>query len=224
MSSLELILFDLDGTLYKSTEILPRSYREGIEKFLTTQNIDCEVPSRQQILNEIGNPAHEIYENLFPELDSSQREQLSQQIVDELTKLIRQDNGSLIADVPEVLGQLQNHYPLGLVTNARIDYLEAVVETYQLGQYFSRMKCIEMVESNKKARLVRDMLEEFGVSARQTVLIGDRKSDYEAANETGTGFIGCEFGYSTGEEFLDAETIHQFRELLNHPRIEIPVA
>lgn len=224
MNTLELILFDLDGTLYKSTEILPRSYRQGIERFLETQNIDCEVPSEEQILNQIGNPADEIYENLFPQLTSTQCKQLSREIVDELTELIRKGNGSLITGVPEVLGQLQKHYPLGLVTNARIDYMDAVVETYQLDQYFFRMKCIEMVESNKKARLVQDMLENAGVSAEETVLVGDRKSDYDAAQEMGTGFIGCEFGYSSRGEFPQAETIHEFRELLNHPRIEIPVA
>lgn len=219
MSSLDLLLFDLDGTLYQSTSILPRAYREGIEHFLKKRSVDCEMPEKQEILDQVGNPPEEICRNLFPDLNTEQQQQLSDEILHRLTELIRDGGGQLIDGVPETLAVLNGVCPLALVTNARIDYMEAVLDTYELAPFFQRMKCIEMVESELKEQLVRDMLNEFDVPPDRVILVGDRESDRIAAKSAGTAFVGCRFGYSTGEEFADHPTIEKFSELQNHPLI-----
>lgn len=213
----ELVLFDLDGTLYRSTSILPEAYREGIGQFVEESNKELEVPDEDAILAEVGNPAQEIYRNLFPSLSPEEQETLGLKVLHGLADLIRDGGGQLIEGVPEVLEQLKKRFRMGLVTNARVAYMEAVVETYNLEQYFERLRCIEMVDSNEKATLVRGMLDYFDTDPTRTVVIGDRKSDYDAAMETGTRFIGCRFGYSPEKEFPDDNVIDTFAELLDHP-------
>lgn len=74
-----------------------------------------------------------------------------------------------------------------------------------------------MVESDQKVTLVEGMLDYFDADPSETVVIGDRRSDYEAATGAGTRFIGCQFGYSPEKEFPDDHVIESFGELLDHP-------
>lgn len=217
MDDTSLVLFDLDGTLYRSTSILPTAYQDGIKRFNDEYGRSIAVPDEEAILAEVGNPAEQIYRNLFPELESEHQSTLSQLVLDRLAELIRDGGGELIEGVPEVLGDLSGRYDMGLVTNARVKYMDAVVETHNLEQYFDNLKCIGMVESDQKVTLVNDMLEYFGRPAEGTVMIGDRRSDYDAATGAGTRFIGCQFGYSPEKEFPDDHVIDEFPELLNHP-------
>lgn len=217
-SPINLLLFDLDGTLYLSTSILPKAYREGVRRYNQEHGTDVNVPEESNILEQVGNPADEIYRTLFPSLADADCQKLSVHILDRLVELIREDGGQLVEDVPELLSLFRSHFDLGLVTNARVKYMDAVLETYDLARFFDRLRCIGMVDSEEKAVLVQGMLDYFDVDPSETVMIGDRKSDYVASTETGTHFIGCDFGYASGGEFPSGtDVVDTLGELTQHP-------
>lgn len=216
---LELVLFDLDGTLYRTTELLPVAYRRGIERFQTESEEDVTVPEQEAITEQVGNPVDEIYANLFPDLSEEGAHDLSVAILDELTDMIRDEQGHLIDGVPEVLDRLHGTVPLGIVTNARRPYLEAVAETYDLDEWFDRMMCLTDVNGQRKAIMVESQLDYFDTSDDRSLLVGDRSSDEEAASETRLDFVGCNFGYGEADEFSTDQVVQEFRELLDQPRL-----
>lgn len=214
-----LILFDLDGTLYRSTEILLRSYRKGIERFREQTENTAPQPSREEILSQIGRTEHEIRQELFPELTGSSYRTLREFIVEQLLAQIRRGEGELVDGVHEVLGELRGGLDLGLMTNADRAYLETVVESHDLGEYFGRMRCIEDVSGDDKSLIVKGMLDHFQVRPQATLVVGDRASDREAAQSAGTQFLGCNYGYGDAEEFSDDLRITQLSQVLQFPPV-----
>ena len=61
----EYLAFDLDGTLYDAMPFLQDSYQDAINEFIINEKLDIKCPSREALINEIGNPVALIMKNLF---------------------------------------------------------------------------------------------------------------------------------------------------------------
>lgn len=212
---MELLLFDLDGTLYSSRGILPSAYRQGIEEFNRNFEADVEVPSDAEIFNQVGKPAPQIYENLFPALDANEASELQQRIFGALLERIKNREGELYDGVRSGLAQLAKRHPLALVTNAQTAYMEAVLETHDLRQFFGKTLCHDNAPNGRKAELVEMTLGDFEVSGSEGCMIGDRTSDYEAARAHQVPFIHCAYGYGSSDSFPESPRIESFGELLD---------
>lgn len=212
---MNLILFDLDGTLYSSRGILPDAYRAGIRAFNEKYEADVQVPSDKAIFNQVGNPADEIYNNLFSGLTAGDRGRLQKKIFSDLLRRIRNAEGELYEGTSSVLSELTRSHNLGLVTNAQTEYMEAVLETHDLNQYFGRTLCNDDAPNGTKGEIVAQQLEHFGVNGADGLMVGDRTSDREAARKHELTFVGCRFGYGSADLFEDVSTINTLPELLN---------
>lgn len=217
-----LLLFDLDGTLYSSRGILPDAYREGIKTYNRDFNASLEVPSDSAIFNQVGKPAPEIYENLFPQLDSSQSAQLQERIFSALLERIQSGNGRLYPGVESVLERLSEDYRLGLVTNAQTRYMESVLKTHGLDDYFQERLCHDDAPNGRKSELVKMSLERFRKPPQKSRMIGDRQSDYRAASRNNVSFIHCVYGYGNPETTPDSPRVERLSELLERDLLPEP--
>jgi phosphoglycolate phosphatase len=210
-----LILFDLDGTLYSSRSILPDAYRAGIESFNEAFDRDVEVPANGMIFDQVGDPVDEIYENLFPELSPTDRNRLQQKIFSELLQRIRQAEGELYDGTRRVLSKLSRSYHLGLVTNAQTEYMKNVLQTHALDRFFERTLCNDDAPNGTKSEIVGQQLKYFRVAGEEALMVGDRSSDRRAARKNGLTFVGCQFGYGSSDLFEQAPDIDSLPELLD---------
>lgn len=210
---MNLILFDLDGTLYSSRSILPTAYAEGIDRFNQEQDRSVPVPPDEEIFDQVGNPVDEIYENLFPDLTDGERPRLQQSIFSALLCRIRRGEGRLFEGVESVLETLGDRRPLGVVTNAQTEYMNSVLETHDLDRHFESTLCNDDAPNGEKSEIVEMQLRKFDVSPRDALLVGDRESDRDAAEEHGVHFIGCTFGYGRESLFEGEPTVGAFTEL-----------
>ncbi len=209
----EVIFFDLDGTLFLSTPILHKAYRQGVEEYNRMEKLDLPVPGEPEVLDQVGNPVSEIYSNLFPGVPFGKLQGLGRVILERLVGEISKKRGRLINGVRELLEDLHQNYPLAIITNAQRVYMEAVLNTYGLEKYFEKMLCIEDVESEKKASLIKNALNYFNIDPPQALMVGDRSSDLEAARTCKTEFVGCSFGHGKEEEFDGELTINHLNQL-----------
>lgn len=213
---MKLVLFDLDGTLYDARDILPPAYRRGIRALNESTGQSLDVPGESTILDQVGTPADEIFDNLFPELPPDHRALLQREIVSALQAFIRNREGRLMEATHEVLGELNQRTTLALVTNARPSYMNAVVQTHDLGSYFACTYCVEDAPDREKSTLVERVLREQDQTPGKALMVGDRTSDREAARAHGVRFLGCEYGYGKPGETAGEETIASLRDLLEH--------
>lgn len=199
-----LLAFDLDGVLYSSEPFLGDAYRESVT------NVNAQrpgsfprVPPTREILDHIGWPVSVIFERLFPDADDTAMRLLHAETLQVICGHVAQRDGILYPDVPETLRLLRGRgLRLAVASNGRTRYVETVLDTYGLRELFVPLVTADMV--GDKNAVLRTYLEHLGVGAAQTVMIGDRASDVDAARAVGCPFVGCDYGHGYRNEIETA--------------------
>jgi len=184
----ELIIFDLDGTLYKTEEVSVPALKEAFSRFGITL-------SERTILKQFGEPTDQIIENLVPAEKSDQKDQIKKAIVEKESEFIPM-KATLYDGVKDLLRTLtERGHKLAICSNGRYDYIERVLETTSIMGYFSSIKAY--TEDKSKAERIEELLSEF--SADEALMVGDRYHDIEAAKNAGVKSIGALYGYGCEE-------------------------
>ncbi len=192
---MKLIIFDLDGTLYKTEEVSVPALKEAFSRFEITV-------SKKTILNQFGEPTDQIIENLVPKEKSDLKDQIKKAIVEKEREEIPK-RATLYDGVENLLRTLKdNGHKLAICSNGRYDYIEKVLKTTSIMKYFSSIKAYTEVKS--KADRIEELLLEFSVE--DAFMVGDRYHDVEAAKIAGVKSIGALYGYG-GEEAKKADFV-----------------
>lgn len=190
------ILFDLDGTLWDSSEEVAISWMEALAK---RPDIDVEITA-ERVQNVMGKSMTEIADILFAMYDLDTRRELLAYCCKEENAYIRRHGGQLLKGLEETLAELKRRgYGLYIVSNCQVGYIEAFLEYHKLGKYFDDFESFGGTgkEKDYNIRLVaeRNHLD-------SAVYVGDTQGDYLAATKAGMSFIHARTGY--GE--VEAET------------------
>jgi phosphoglycolate phosphatase len=120
----------------------------------------------------------------------------------------------LLPHAKEVLEVLaERGYALSTASNCGQSYLDAVLDSQEIRDYFTRPLCLETVHGKKKADILAEHFRTFDKA--DCYMVGDRSSDIEAATAHGVPAIGCAFGFGPEHELRGAVTlIRSLTELL----------
>ena len=111
--------------------------------------------------------------------------------------------GELYDGIKEMLITLDNNgYDLSICSNGRVKYIEMVLETTGIQDYFIHIKGNEPGKS--KTDQLRSLLDELNTD--KAVMVGDRYHDIEAAKKVGLPSIGVAYGFGR-EEIESADHI-----------------
>ena len=200
----KLIIFDLDGTLYKTEEVSVPALKEAFSSF----GIKL---SEETILNQFGEPTEQIIENLVPKEKIDQKELIEKAIAQKESELIPM-KATLYQGVENLLKILTDRgHKLAICSNGRNDYIEEVLETTSIMKYFASIKA--HTDDKSKADRIKELLSEFSVD--DAVMVGDRYHDIEAAESASVKSVGALYGYG-GEEAKKADfVIEEPGELLS---------
>jgi phosphoglycolate phosphatase len=115
--------------------------------------------------------------------------------------------------VKETLAALRRRgYKLAQYTNASTMYLNIIMSSLGLRDYFDYIECIEDNHLTK-SELVMKIRTHFG--GAKAAIVGDRVHDIEAASENDCLSIGALFGYGGKEPEQADLTINKFKDLLS---------
>ena len=210
-NDVNLIIFDMDGTIIAS---LPVVY-ESIKRAFT--RLGWPVTFSAEEINRFFGVATSSTKGSLYEFITPPDSHLS---VDEVREKVREEYEGTFRDmaqpypgVKETLAYLRRRgYKLAQYTNASTRYLDIVMSTLDIREYFDYIECIQ--ENNlTKIELVRKIRERFG--GLTAAVVGDRCHDIEAARDTDSLSIGVLFGYGEKEPEEADLTINRFDELLS---------
>ncbi|MES0881677.1 HAD family hydrolase [Roseibium sp. SCP14] len=208
------ILFDLDGTLTDPFDGITRSIQYALDK------LDAPVPDAGDLRWCIGPPLWDSFEVL---LKTDERSRL-----DEAVALYRERytvtglfENTLISGIPDALQDLRDAgYRLHVCTSKPHAYAGKIVEHFELMPHFGTVYGSELSgERSAKAELIAHILKEEGLSASETVMIGDRKHDLIGANANNVASIGVLWGYGSHEELASEDPVlvaQQPAEIVQH--------
>jgi len=208
------LAFDIDGTIYDAGDIIEESFRRGIESISEKwKGKRLHVPTREEITVTLGYPLNEISMMLFPYLEEQERNELSLLWTVNLVEMIKEKKGSLIDGVEETIKELNSmNYNMLVASNGARDYVEAILETYDLKRFFSE----PFIYSEGVVKNKTDIIDLYLKMnpGRELIMIGDRYTDLAAARENGIPFIGCAFGHAGADEIEGEKYIvNDFRDI-----------
>lgn len=201
------LAFDIDGTIYDCSKIIVQAFEEGISDFRIKTSININIPTKEEIILQLGQPNDLIFQSLFPELKGPELQAINDSCIKSLTGYVSAGGGILFDGVVSTIELLFNEgYQLLVASNGRRDYIEAVLNSNDLIKFISKpVICINNEISNKND-IVRHYIR-HRCSGNPAIMIGDRESDKIAAEVNGIPFIGCSFGHTGSNEIRGSRWI-----------------
>jgi phosphoglycolate phosphatase len=227
------VAFDLDGVLYSSEPFLGQAYREAIAAVENQYPGSFpRLPETQEILAHVGWPVPVLLRRLFPQVAQEAVDLLSRQMLPVICRHVAGREGVLFPGVGETLARIAAEgVVLGIASNGRRLYVETVLATYALTEYFTDLITVDQPGYPDKASVLRAYLERLGIGSADTVMVGDRRSDVEAAKAVGCAFVGCDYGHGHRAEIESAgPVVSRFADLpevltalLSRPVVTLPL-
>lgn len=197
-------IFDMDGTLFQTNLILEPALDATFDVLRTSGLWQGETPI-EKYREIMGVPLPVVWETLCPMHTIEIREESNVLFHVKLIEQIRNHQGALYPYAEQTLAALSENYPLYIASNGQVDYLQAIVETYQLERFIKGIYSIQSIVSGHKSDLVKRVVEENEI--QNGVVVGDRSSDIQAAHDNQLQSIGVRFGFAQDNELQKADII-----------------
>ena len=185
----DLILFDLDGTVFDTADTILNSLKAVIEKLGLRKLTD------EEISTFIGPPALQSFKRYYPECS----EERINEIIDEYRKYYMEKellNAKLFPGMLEVIKSLKgNGYKIALATYKIMKCVTPLFDYNDLTKYFDTLRGSVNESGLTKADIMKLAMEDCGVKDLDKVcMIGDTKYDLRGAIECKIYFIGANYG------------------------------
>lgn len=204
------IIFDVDGTLWDSTESVAAAWTEILE-----HRPDVSFRATPDNLKKLfGRPLPVIASMIFTKLSKPEYLELIQKCTDNEHEFLHKIPGKLFSGVRETLLALKEQYPLYIVSNCEAGYIETFLEATGLGDCFLDHECPGS-SGKYKAENIRLIVERNTIS--HPVYIGDTDGDAQACQEAGVPFIFAGFGFGETTHYAaKIDTFSQIPEVIVH--------
>ncbi len=211
----ELIIFDIDGVLFNSKNLVLESVYRTIRDFEgELRDRILRLPDREKILSGVGFSNEQFIDNLGLELSGEERDYFRDRLISNEIELM--EKGELFGGVKKILDDLKGKIKLAIGSGCKREYLISFLENFDLEYYFDISICSDDVIGGEKKYIIQTIIEHQEVLPSETLYVGDTYSDYIASLNTGIDFVGVLWGYGVREDFpKEVDLISSPEELRN---------
>lgn len=181
------LIFDLDGTLWDSSESVSISWNN----ILQNNNLTYKITS-QSIKKLFGKTNKEIANIVFNGLTESEQKKLITACNEEELNIIINNGGNLFNNVLEILQQLSKKYKLFIVSNCQKGYIESFLTFYNIKELFSDFECEGNTKLSKKDN-INLIIKRNNI--KNAIYIGDTLTDLKSSIQSNIDFIYASYGF-----------------------------
>ncbi|MCU7960794.1 MAG: HAD-IA family hydrolase [gamma proteobacterium symbiont of Bathyaustriella thionipta] len=197
-NTLELIVFDWDGTLMDSEARIVACMQAGFRDAGEAE------PDYHAVRNIIGLGLLEAVMALAPELSA----RLQQQIVNAYRShfLLKDKTPSvLFAGARQTLQQIkQAGLPMAVATGKGRQGLDRVLQESRLNDCFMATRCADETSSKPHPDMLLEIMQEMGVMPQNTLMVGDTDYDIHMAHNAGVAALAVSYGAHDRERLQQA--------------------
>lgn len=186
------VLFDLDGTLIDTNELIITTYLHTLEKYFPSKY------QREDVLPFLGPTLHEVFGNMDPDR--------VEEMVSEYRAFNIANHDELVKEFVGVLETVkmlkERGYKLGIVTTKRHDVSLKGLRLMKLEDYFEVIVAYDHVEKVKPdPEPIFKALEQLGSTPEEAIMVGDNFHDILAGKNAGTATAGVAWSIK-GREYV----------------------
>jgi len=186
------VLFDLDGTLIDTNELIITTYLHTLEKYYPSKY------QREDVLPFLGPTLHDVFGNMDPDR--------VEEMVSEYRAFNIANHDELVKEfvgVKETVQTLKDRgYKLGIVTTKRHDVTLKGLRLMELEAYFEVIVAYDHVEKVKPdPEPIFKALEQLGSTPEESIMVGDNFHDILAGKNAGTATAGVAWSIK-GREYV----------------------
>lgn len=194
------ILFDIDGTLVDTTVPMTKAIHKALEQLPHLPK-----PSEDAVRSGYGLAGNAFWEHVIPEATLEEIRQI-RKLRHETLEQAMAGQEVLFDGIYEMLETLHaNGHTLTTASNCGVHYLNLILDSQGIRRFMTAPECLESVSGEKKA----DILTAHRLRHGETdyVMVGDRKSDVEAARAHDFPVVLTGFGFGNEEEWALADHV-----------------
>ena len=204
------IIFDVDGTLWDSTEICAKAWTDVIHRE-TSLSLTINASTLKGLF---GRLLPDIASVLFADYPKEEQLRLIDRCCQEEHKALLAQCAPLYPDLEKTLQQLKENYRLFIVSNCQAGYIEVFLEYYHLGDLVADIECYgntqQQKDVNLKALIERNHYETY-------YYLGDTQGDYNACQKAGVPFLFAAYGFGTVDaQVPQVESLEQLPEVMKY--------
>lgn len=182
------IIFDVDGTLWDSTDSVARSWNLAIQ-----ENSSLDLTITENALQQVfGKTMTEIADTLFSRLPEKERMKLLEVCFQYENRYLETHPGKMFDGVADTLAALSREYPLFIVSNCQQGYIEVLLRTCSLEPFIKDHLCFGETQTSK-GQTILTLMKRNGL--KNPVYVGDTRGDADACAEAGIPFIFAGYGF-----------------------------
>ncbi len=207
---IDTILFDLDGTLINTIDLIVASFEHTLDHYFPGKY------GREEIATFIGPPLSETFGRLNPGY--------TEEMIGMYRKFNHANHDDLVLEyegVQETLDELYDAgYNMAVVTSKRRDTAVKGLQLMNMEKYFPVIVSLDEVTKPKPdPQPLYTALDQLGRKAGQALMVGDSEHDILAGKNAGTKAAGVAWSIK-GKEHLESYSpdimLHSMPELLNY--------
>ena len=195
-----LIVFDWDGTLMDSAAAIVAAVQAA------SRDVGLAVPSDLRTRHIIGLGLADAMAYLFPQLDPAGYREIADRyrhhFLDGIEKV------SLFEGAREMLAELSaNGILLGVATGKSRCGLERDLDATGLKPLFQATRCADESYSKPHPAMLLEIVDELGVSAAATLMVGDTTHDLEMARNAKIAGVAVSYGAHPRDNLLGKQPL-----------------
>lgn len=211
---MRLIIFDCDGTLVDSQQLICLAMNAAFER------VGLPVPTRDDVRSVIGLSLQNAIAKCLPDGSQVDTAHMSELYKDAFSQLrMSAENEELLYDGVRTTLEMFSNEPktlMAVATGKSMRGMKRLIAREGFEPYFQSVQTADDHPSKPHPSMISRAMALAGVEPSQTVMVGDTTYDMEMARNAGVSGVGVSWGYHDGRALKESgahRLIHRFEDL-----------
>jgi len=192
----DLIVFDWDGTVMDSTAVIAGSIQAAC------RDLGLDIPDDETARHVIGLGLDQALRHAVPDMPDALRPDLVARYRHHF--LVQDENIPLFAGAKETIAELHAAgYWLGVATGKSNAGLNRAMESSRMKSFFHATRTADQTFSKPDPAMLFELMEELGVSAERTLMVGDTTHDLQMAQNAKVDAVAVGHGAHPPEQLQE---------------------
>ena len=201
----DLIIFDWDGTLADSTQLIINAIRQA------SLDVELTQPTELAASGIIGLGLREALLELFGEVPEHQIQQLIARYGHYYTS--EEHDIPLFAGVAEAVSELHGRgIKLAVATGKGRGGLNRALDRSGIKPYLGATRCVDECHSKPHPQMILELMDELEATPERTLMVGDTSFDLQMAQNAKVASLGVTYGAHPLERLLPHSPLAHFSE------------